>query len=121
MILAFTGSREITNKALVREIIEGMPAAWTNDITEIVHGGARVVDRLVHDICEGLWPIRVFPTDWKTHGKKAGPIRNREMAKVADACIAIMIEGGSPGTKDMIKAMGKKPVAVYTIPRARAK
>lgn len=30
----------------------------------------------------------LYPADWKRHGKAAGPIRNAEMAKVADALIA---------------------------------
>jgi hypothetical protein len=57
-----------------------------------------------------------YPADWNTHGKAAGPIRNKQMADIADALIAIS-ENDSPGTKHMIKTMRdmNKPVYVrYT-------
>lgn len=43
-----------------------------------------------------------FHADWDKHGRKAGPIRNREMAKFADAAI-LFWDGSSPGTADMIE------------------
>lgn len=43
-------------------------------------------------------PVRPFPADWDTHGKSAGPIRNREMAKAANACICFP---GGKGTDSM--------------------
>ena len=44
---------------------------------------------------------QVFHADWDTHGKAAGPIRNREMAANADVLIAFW-DGKSRGTKSMI-------------------
>lgn len=51
--------------------------------------------------------------DWRTHGKAAGPIRNRKQAEEGDALVAIP-EGRSKGTRGMIAAMEalKKPVFV---------
>lgn len=51
---------------------------------------------------------RIFPADWNTNGKAAGPIRNEEMAKfaVADGAYGILIafwDGKSRGTGNMIK------------------
>jgi hypothetical protein len=44
-----------------------------------------------------------MPADWKAHGKaSAGPIRNQQMAQVADGLIAFW-DGRSRGTKDMIE------------------
>ncbi len=48
------------------------------------------------------YSIRCFPAEWETHGKKAGVIRNEEMAKNADALVAFW-NGISPGTKNMIE------------------
>jgi hypothetical protein len=54
----------------------------------------------------------VFPADWKTHGKAAGPIRNRQMAKNAEALIALW-DGNSRGTKNMIETATKLGLKVY--------
>lgn len=75
------------------------------DITEVVSGKAIGVDSLgekyarVNDI-----PLESRPADWNKHGKAAGPIRNREMAKYADAAI-IVWDGESNGTRNMINEM----------------
>lgn len=73
----------------------------TKDVT-IVSGGAEGADRLGerYAILRDL-PLIEFPADWKTHGKAAGPIRNKQMAQYADALIAFW-DGKSKGTKNMI-------------------
>lgn len=72
------------------------------DITEVVSGGARGVDRLGEQWARAVHlPCTVFPADWDRHGKAAGFIRNEEMARYADALIAIW-DGKSRGTADMI-------------------
>lgn len=47
-------------------------------------------------------PWSPFYADWSKHGKAAGPIRNREMAQLADALIAFRLDGGTKGTDNMI-------------------
>jgi glycerophosphoryl diester phosphodiesterase len=42
-----------------------------------------------------------FPADWNTYGKRAGYVRNEQMAKYADALLAFW-DGQSRGTKHMI-------------------
>ena len=42
-----------------------------------------------------------YPADWKQYGRRAGFIRNMEMAYNADMLIAFW-DGRSRGTKDMI-------------------
>lgn len=46
--------------------------------------------------------IRYFPAEWDKHGKKAGILRNEEMAKNADALVAFW-DGESRGTANMIE------------------
>lgn len=55
------------------------------------------------------------PADWNTYGKAAGPIRNAQMAKVADALIAFW-DGKSRGTHHMISLARKKGLDVHVIP-----
>lgn len=70
---------------------------------EIVSGTARGVDKLGEAYAEahGL-DIAQFPADWEQHGRKAGPLRNTEMAEYADALIAIHVND-SAGTADMVR------------------
>lgn len=71
------------------------------DVT-VISGDCRGADRLgqewAHDFNK---PIRLFPADWRKHGKAAGPIRNRDMAKVSDVAV-VFWDGKSRGTKNMI-------------------
>lgn len=72
-----------------------------HELTEVVSGGATGADK-----CGEIWanfiglPIKRFPANWKSHGKAAGPLRNKEMAKYADALVTF---SGGRGTANMIK------------------
>jgi len=57
-------------------------------------------------------PVKRFPANWKEHHKAAGPIRNREMAKYADALVAIW-DGESKGTKSMIGLAEKARIEIH--------
>jgi len=104
MKLIIAGSRHIVDMKHLEEAVK-MHAIKDKDVTEIVSGGAYGADYLGevyahrHNI-----PIRRFPAEWRRYGKKAGPIRNREMAIYADALLAIW-DGESRGTKNMIQTM----------------
>lgn len=55
--------------------------------------------------------INRFPADWHTHGKKAGPIRNREMAEYATHLIAFPSKD-SKGTRNMISHARKRGLRI---------
>lgn len=67
----------------------------------IITGCAKGADTLAkryareHDL-----PLVVYEADWKKHGKKAGPIRNKAMAYVAHA-VVLFWDGKSKGTLNM--------------------
>jgi hypothetical protein len=92
------GSRDLTNPSLIDEAVNQANFL----ITEVISGAARGVDTngerwaRLNNI-----PVRRFPAEWAKHGKKAGYLRNEEMAANADALIAIW-DGKSRGTKHMI-------------------
>lgn len=77
------------------------------DISCILCGLAKGADTLGKKwaIIKGI-PIEYYPANWTKYGKIAGFKRNIEMAKNADALIALW-DGKSPGTKHMI-AQAKK-------------
>lgn len=92
------GSRTITSYQTVCECIKD--SGFT--ITEVVSGAARGVDKLGEMWAkENKVAIKQFPADWDKFGRKAGHIRNEEMAQYATCLIAIW-DGESPGTGSMI-------------------
>lgn len=82
-------------------------------IEEVVCGMARGVDLLGKHWADqrGIY-VKEFPADWNAHGRRAGPIRNAEMAKYADALIAIW-DGESKGTANMISQARLKNLKVF--------
>jgi hypothetical protein len=72
-------------------------------ITEVVSGCSPGVDALGEQYAaENGLPVRRFPANWLRNGRAAGPIRNVQMAKYADALIAIW-DGHGQLTRNMIK------------------
>ena len=75
-------------------------------VTEVVSGRAKGVDKLGERWADhNKIPVKPFPADWDKHGKAAGLIRNEEMARYADALVAVW-DGESRGTLNMINTMG---------------
>lgn len=81
----------------------------------IVSGTARGADFLgeVYAKKNGF-RVERYPANWDTDGKAAGPIRNAQMADVADALIAFW-DGRSRGTRNMIDVATSKGLLVRTI------
>jgi hypothetical protein len=89
MKLIIAGSRSITDYTIVKRAINRLLINPT-DINEIVSGTARGVDRLGERYAKehGI-KITKFPANWNKYGKRAGYLRNEQMAKYADVLIAI--------------------------------
>ena len=83
----------------------------TLPITEVVSGGANGADRggEVFAQCNDI-DMKRFPADWSAHGRAAGPIRNEEMAKYADA---VVLFPGGKGTDNMAKVAKKHGLKIY--------
>lgn len=92
------GGREITDYELVKQAIRDSKFI----ITEVVSGKCRGVDRLGERYAkENNLHVEPFPAEWDKYKLAAGSIRNEQMAKYADALIAIW-DGKSTGTSNMI-------------------
>lgn len=103
------GSRSIKNGDTVTSAI--MESGF--QITEVVTGMAAGVDLLGEEWARYNYVSIVrFVPDWDTHGKKAGILRNIEMANYADALIAVW-DGESKGTKHMIDYATKRGLKVF--------
>ena len=81
--------------------------------TEIVCGMARGADMFGYSVAKEMGlPIAEFPAEWDRFGKRAGMIRNAEMANYADALIAL--PGGS-GTLNMVAEANRRKLPVVKI------
>lgn len=86
----------------------GIHLLATMDDIEIVSGHASGADTLGEKFAKAYnYPLKIFPADWNTYGKAAGPIRNEQMVKyAAEANRGILVAfpiGESKGTRNMIK------------------
>lgn len=98
------GGRDYCNYPQLRDTCDYLLSekAKTSRIV-IVSGGATGADALGERYArERGYELRRFPADWQTHGKAAGPIRNRQMAENANALIAFW-DDQSRGTRNMIQ------------------
>ena len=92
---------------------------YSNQAISIVSGMARGADALaVRFAREQQVRLYEFPADWNANGKRAGFMRNEEMAEFADGLVAFW-DGQSKGTAHMIQTMKKlnKPVHVIRYER----
>lgn len=103
------GSRSIDDY----EIIDRAVRESGFEITQVISGGARGVDSLgEHWAKINRVPISVFKAKWDTYGKRAGYLRNEEMAKQADALIAVW-DGKSKGTEHMVRIANNHNLKVF--------
>lgn len=77
-----TGGRNFSDKRFVFSILDCIRQVYESQgstISVVIHGDAAGADTLA-----GMWarasgiPDIACPADWNTHGKSAGPIRNRQ-------------------------------------------
>jgi hypothetical protein len=113
--LIIAGGREFADKERMhRQLLELVEDHIpVEDEVIVVSGMARGADRLAYEICaENGYECIVMPADWDTHGKRAGYMRNTEMAKIADGLLAYW-DGRSKGTKHMIDTARKLGLKVW--------
>lgn len=115
--IIIAGGRDFKNYELLKERVDfylSKAIADGYDI-EIVSGTANGADKLGERYArERGYKIASFPADWNTHGKKAGYLRNAEMANYADALIAFW-DKKSRGTNHMINLAKEKGLLVRVV------
>ena len=103
MRLIVAGGREFTNFYVARKTICGVLLHTSFDDVVVVNGGARGADTMGKKFAD-TYDIRskLFPANWDKFGKRAGYMRNEQMAEYGTHLIAFWDEK-SKGTKHMIK------------------
>ena len=91
------------------------------DRIRIISGTARGADKLGEQYAKiAHYELSKFPADWDKLGKRAGYVRNAEMAKFAveDGNYGVLIafwDGQSRGTKHMIDLANKYGLEVHVV------
>ena len=113
MKVIIAGSRDFNNYQILSQVCNFL--LKDKEDIEIVSGTAKGADRLGEQYAkQHNYPLALFPADWDKHGKKAGYIRNEEMAKYSDMLIAFW-NGESKGTKHMIDLARKHGLRVEVV------
>jgi hypothetical protein len=112
MKLIIAGSRTFTNYKKLKQTCDHL--LQDQNTIEIVSGAYyRGADKLGEQYAkERGYKITQFPANWKRFGRAAGPKRNQQMAKYADALIAFW-DGKSRGTKNMIELAKSSGLNIY--------
>jgi hypothetical protein len=100
---------KVFKDALDKFIIEiGMP--------EVMYfGECAGVDKMALKYAkENELPYRIYYADWKTHGLKAGPLRNKDMIDISTHLLAFLSKD-SKGTKNAISLAKKQNLHITII------
>lgn len=96
------GGRDFDYYQLLKATMDKLLCNITDEIT-VVCGQAKGADTLGEQYAmEKGYTIDYYPAQWKLYGKRAGYLRNEQMAQNADA-LAAFWNGESRGTKNMIE------------------
>ena len=112
------GSRTITELDVVKDAV--VNATFHHQVDEIVSGGARGVDTLA-GVVAGMLDLQFteMPADWERHGRRAGYLRNEEMALYAKETppggLVAVWDGISRGTKHMIDIARREGLLVHVV------
>ena len=121
--IIIAGSRDFNDYELLKKSAIEIITKKTilPDLTRIVSGCARGADTLGERFAKefGL-EVKKFPADWDGLGKRAGYVRNAEMAKFAveddnDGMLIAFWDGQSTGTKHMIDLAKRYGLEVHVV------
>ena len=114
MRIIIAGSRGVTDKVKVITALTMALEEWKpREVTEIISGGARGVDTLAEELAnEYKIAFREYPADWDKYGKRAGYLRNEQMADAADGLVLVW-DGESRGSKHMLDIAKRKGLKVH--------
>ena len=103
MKLAVVGSRNYDNAFQLNEVL----MKRKDEITLVISGGSKGADAMAEQWAKlnGIETL-IFLPDWSKYGRSAGVMRNHEIIKYCDLCIAFW-DGKSKGTASSIRLCKK--------------
>lgn len=117
--LIIAGSRDWKSYSVLKdatnEILTDIYYKLPFNSVQVISGTAKGADLLGEQYaCEYNFSIKRFPADWDKYGKKAGYMRNVEMANNANACI-VFWDGKSKGSQHMIDIAKEHDLVLYVV------
>lgn len=113
--LIIAGSRTFKNYFEARGIIYSTLSTRKPEEITIISGGAKGADYIGEMFAKEFGTgLSIYNADWDTYGKKAGHIRNEEMAKVGDGLL-LFWDGESKGSQDMMFKALAKNIPVFVV------
>lgn len=109
-----TGSRNWKDKESVRKWFGRFNTTIGSVV--IVHGACSGFDQIAAEVAEEYgYTVEPHPADWDKHGKKAGPMRNQEMADSgAEYAVGFPMKK-STGTWDCLRRCFDSGIPVYIV------
>lgn len=120
--LIIAGCRDFYDKEIgfekIDEIAKYIQTRYPDHKLRIISGGASGADRLGEAYARNnKIELTVFPADWNSHGRSAGPTRNKKMLDFAmeseKPYLLAFWDMKSPGTKNMIDISRKEKIPIY--------
>ena len=115
--LAIVGSRSFNDYATFNYVMNKICRENGYQVKLVVSGGAAGADTFGEQFARlRNIPVKVFRPDWNREGKKAGFLRNVDIIKACNVCVAFW-DGESHGTRHDIQLCieQKKDCWVYNI------
>lgn len=113
------GGRDYSDSEFVHWCLNTLHARKA--ITLVIHGCASGADTFAEEWTREIDGCTSYgvPADWKKHGSRAGPVRNRLMLEHGKPDLVVAFDGGA-GTRDMTSAATAAGVRVLFAEKLRA-
>lgn len=111
------GGRDYSDAAKVAEVLSTVLSRAGSMVVR--HGDATGADRLAKKWCEANGvpddPFQVTMSEWRMHGKSAGPIRNARMIAEPPTPDLVVAFPGGAGTADCVAQARAAGIPVLTV------
>ena len=105
------GSRDWSDSSKIFDVLKTL--RFTNGPFTVIHGGATGADRIAGACARKLGlEVVEYPANWTSYGKKAGYLRNVEMADQNPAMVVAFQKNGSTGTQMMVDIATERSIDV---------
>lgn len=115
MRVLMCGDRNWTDEKSIREVLSNLVAFHSEVI--VIEGEAPGADSISRDVAESMGiQVLKFPALWKTFGRAAGPVRNKQMLMEGKPDMVCAFHNNlrdSKGTKNMVRQAINAGVPVY--------